>query len=470
MALWTPANLTTATSLWFDGDDCVFNGSNQLTSITLKGSKAAGAATVTGTISKSTLNSLNGIQLNASTKRLSRALGAWSSSSLYMFAVFKLNTGANGRDGGILTSGHGIVATGCLTFHTTSAAAGDGAWFAANGFSGAPQGMTGTVEPYSEGVGVLFGVQLGASNAAWTNGSSTSLTSSSTGSISLTANTWVIGHTFGGTGEYMDAELYQLVLLDYAPTTAEREKIEGWAAHKYGLTANLPGGHTYKTSAPTDGAYSLTADRGTFTLTGQAATLRVARKLAAAHRTFTLSGQNATLRRGYPLAGGQATFSLAGQAANLRIARKLVAAQGTFTLAGQAANLNRTGNGLTAEPATFALSGQSATLRVGRKLAAARGTFSLAGQAAALQRARNLVAATGTFALTGRDASFRRTYVLAATRALFTLSGQAAGLYYSADVILAPPLSSAATLAPSLSASVISAPGLSGTSVTAPPL
>jgi hypothetical protein len=28
------------------------------------------------------------------------------------------------------------------------------------------------------------------------------------------------------------------------------EKLEGWAAHYYGLTANLPSGHPYKTSPP----------------------------------------------------------------------------------------------------------------------------------------------------------------------------------------------------------------------------
>jgi hypothetical protein len=34
-------------------------------------------------------------------------------------------------------------------------------------------------------------------------------------------------------------------------STSTREKIEGYLAHKWGLTANLPGGHPYKTTAPT---------------------------------------------------------------------------------------------------------------------------------------------------------------------------------------------------------------------------
>lgn len=34
-------------------------------------------------------------------------------------------------------------------------------------------------------------------------------------------------------------------------SASDRQRIEGWAAHKYGLTANLPANHPYKTAAPT---------------------------------------------------------------------------------------------------------------------------------------------------------------------------------------------------------------------------
>lgn len=40
------------------------------------------------------------------------------------------------------------------------------------------------------------------------------------------------------------------LLLNYSPTDDIREKIEGYLAHKWGLAANLPANHTYKTSAP----------------------------------------------------------------------------------------------------------------------------------------------------------------------------------------------------------------------------
>lgn len=48
-----------------------------------------------------------------------------------------------------------------------------------------------------------------------------------------------------------DIDLAAVVIGNVQPSAAEFEKLEGWAAHKYGLTANLPGGHPYKTAAPT---------------------------------------------------------------------------------------------------------------------------------------------------------------------------------------------------------------------------
>lgn len=47
-----------------------------------------------------------------------------------------------------------------------------------------------------------------------------------------------------------DVDLAAIIISNVAPAGGEVEKLEGWAAHKYGLTANLPGGHPYKTNPP----------------------------------------------------------------------------------------------------------------------------------------------------------------------------------------------------------------------------
>jgi hypothetical protein len=43
----------------------------------------------------------------------------------------------------------------------------------------------------------------------------------------------------------------EIIILPAAPGTAGRQRIEGYLAHKWGLTTNLPNDHPYKSAAPT---------------------------------------------------------------------------------------------------------------------------------------------------------------------------------------------------------------------------
>lgn len=120
--------------------------------------------------------------------------------------------------------------------------------------------------------------------------------------------------------------------------------------------------------------YTLAADAGSFTYTGQTATLRVARKLVA----------------------GAGAFSFTGQTATLRVARKIGAAAGAYTLAGADAGLIYSGSGarLTAEAGSYGLTGAAATLRVARRLAAASGSYVFSGGAATLTYSGEAVSVT----------------------------------------------------------------------------
>lgn len=53
------------------------------------------------------------------------------------------------------------------------------------------------------------------------------------------------------TAGFMDMDLAAIVVSNTQPSAGDIDKLFGWAAHKYGLTASLPGGHPYKTVAPT---------------------------------------------------------------------------------------------------------------------------------------------------------------------------------------------------------------------------
>jgi hypothetical protein len=50
---------------------------------------------------------------------------------------------------------------------------------------------------------------------------------------------------------YANMECGEIVVLGTAPSTDTRQRIEGYLAHKWGLTANLPSDHPYKLVGPT---------------------------------------------------------------------------------------------------------------------------------------------------------------------------------------------------------------------------
>jgi hypothetical protein len=66
----------------------------------------------------------------------------------------------------------------------------------------------------------------------------------------LTASTSLRVFTNRGQSAYPEGQLAEALVVPDA-SVATRQKLEGYLAHKWGLTANLPGGHPYKTSQPT---------------------------------------------------------------------------------------------------------------------------------------------------------------------------------------------------------------------------
>jgi hypothetical protein len=50
---------------------------------------------------------------------------------------------------------------------------------------------------------------------------------------------------------YLNGEAWEAILINGLPSTADRQKLEGYLAWKWGLEANLPVDHPYKTTPPT---------------------------------------------------------------------------------------------------------------------------------------------------------------------------------------------------------------------------
>jgi hypothetical protein len=149
-----------------------------------------------------------------------------------------------------------------------------------------------------------------------------------------------------------------------------------------GQVRPLSSGYSYYESGAA--GYTLTADAGTYTLTGTAAGTRAQRRIVAAGGTYALAGTAAALRIARRIVAGGGTYSLTGTAAGLRAARAMPAAGGAYALTGTAANFAK-----------------------GYRMVAAAGAYSLTGTAAGLATARRIVAAGGFYAISGTAANLR---------------------------------------------------------------
>lgn len=189
--------------------------------------------------------------------------------------------------------------------------------------------------------------------------------------------------------------------------------------------------------------YTLTADSGTFTLTGQAATLRATRLITAAAGSFALTGQTVGLRVARLLTAASGSYSLTGQSATLRIARRLAATLGTLALTGIDANLIYTpasGYVLAADSGAYALAGQAAPLLYGHRLIAAQGIFAITGQNARLLIGYLFTVSQGAFTLSGQAIVLLVVHQLVAGQGAYVLSGQSAMLLWSGQVAPETPL------------------------------
>jgi hypothetical protein len=54
----------------------------------------------------------------------------------------------------------------------------------------------------------------------------------------------------GVVGLYLEMDLAEVVIMNTAVNSTDRQKLEGYAAHRWGLTADLPSDHPYKSTAP----------------------------------------------------------------------------------------------------------------------------------------------------------------------------------------------------------------------------
>lgn len=148
----------------------------------------------------------------------------------------------------------------------------------------------------------------------------------------------------------------------------------------------------------------------------------------------------------YSMAAESGSYSLTGQAAGLVWQRTAMTAdQGSYSYSGQAATLSyNAARVFVAETGSYSLNGSIALIDV--SMNAAAGSYALTGQAATTTyaglNAYSLTAAQGSYSHTGQAANMLYARILAAVRGLYSYGGYPAGLVWSG----APPVTGKASM------------------------
>ena len=271
--LWSPAELTTA--LWLDAADAstiTTSGSAVSQWNDKSGNGLNATQAVAGnrpTYQLAAINSRNAIRFTAAS---SQALGCAGTAGSFNFlhaaqglilVVGSVGTTADpdtlygiaGNAGGFNASRRGFI----LLWDDRSVVPTSNR-FAVTGYDGsnAPVFSEGVLDMLLPQSPSLFGAAVDATNATLSqrstlliNGSTYQTnTASATASAGNASFDWQIGDYRTGSA-YLQGDIAEMVIVSGAVSTLNRQKLEGYLAHKWGLTANLPADHPYKTVGPT---------------------------------------------------------------------------------------------------------------------------------------------------------------------------------------------------------------------------
>jgi hypothetical protein len=136
-----------------------------------------------------------------------------------------------------------------------------------------------------------------------------------------------------------------------------------------------------------------------------------------------------TTAANYSITADPGSYSLSGVNASLDRTYIITAAAGTYAYTGVDANLNKTGSySMTADPGAFVIAGTDASLQKGNKLSADAGAYAVSGTDASLKVGRSITAGPGSYVITGTAVTFKRSYVVAAGIGAYTYTGIDAAL------------------------------------------
>lgn len=249
---WTPASLgSTRLKLWLKGDDLTgSNGSDVNTWADASGNSndATGTGTTTSkpTLVTSGLNSKNTVGLVANSSAaftLGNVLSGATAAAGYTVRKLSNDPPSNANWTGPSLGDFGTEASANHEPYT------DGTYY--DDFASTTrQSVTGF--PASSGFRIIGrrsqanDWRMNIDGAA----SGTGYYSTATNTVGINTAPQIGAATSGASTYNMDGEIAEIVVVKDFLTDAEAQKIEGYLAWKWGLQANLPSGHPYKSAAP----------------------------------------------------------------------------------------------------------------------------------------------------------------------------------------------------------------------------
>ena len=254
--IWTPSNITTA--LWLDAADSstVTESSGAVSQWDDKSGNGnnftQGTSANQPTYSTGEINGLPAIIFDGSDDFLGAASPVVPTTHS-LFIVFKPTI--ESVSGGLLgqwesgQTGRFVLVTNRLCTGTDSAGQLNPFNSTATSGSCAPSGFANNVAIANEATLIESISTTGSEN--WKllkNG--TEWDSATITSVYQGTNTAIGRYSALTAISYYDGLVAEIVMLGEATSTDTRQRIEGYLAHKWGLTANLPSGHSYKTLPP----------------------------------------------------------------------------------------------------------------------------------------------------------------------------------------------------------------------------
>lgn len=112
-------------------------------------------------------------------------------------------------------------------------------------------GMATAMNPGYFTYAIWIAVFDGTNVSAWHDGTQVGSTGTHSASFNFNRVTLFAEGDSGNPGASGRGRMADIITLHRAVTTAERQKLEGYLAHKFAQTSKLPSGHPYKTTAPT---------------------------------------------------------------------------------------------------------------------------------------------------------------------------------------------------------------------------